>query len=214
MKKQETIVSVDIECTGPCPGLHSMISIGAVACIADETQKSGFRVVSEFSANLYELESGGMTEEQRLDIFHKHSTRDPQTMAGFWDKEREAWAEATKDPVEPEIAMKDFKKWLNNLPSKGRPVFCAYPAGFDWPFIYWYFHKLTGSCPFGFQCLDMKSYAHAILGKHFRFSTKRNMPKTWFPKNLPHTHIAIDDAREQAYLFFQMRRAATEVRNG
>lgn len=197
MARKETIVSVDIECTGPCPGLHSMISLGAVACHADVHEESGYKVVDEFSVNLQEMPG---------------LTRDLDTMA-FWAKNPEAWEASTKDPVDAEQAMRQLKKWLSNLPAQGRPVFCAYPAGFDFTFVYWYFHKFTGSCPFGFQALDMKSYSHALLGKNFRHAAKRNMPDEWFPAGMPHTHVALDDAREQAYLFFQMRRAAEALRS-
>ncbi len=49
----------------------------------------------------------------------------------------------------------------------------------------------------------MKTFAMALLKTDYRDSTKRNMPKRWFD-DLPHTHIALDDAIEQGALFCNM----------
>ena len=43
----------------------------------------------------------------------------------------------------------------------------------------------------------------ALLGTGYRDSTKRNMPKAWFD-DMPHTHVALDDAIEQGALFCNM----------
>jgi hypothetical protein len=43
----------------------------------------------------------------------------------------------------------------------------------------------------------------AMLGREYRESTKRNMPRRWFD-DLPHTHVALDDARGQGALFCNM----------
>jgi hypothetical protein len=45
----------------------------------------------------------------------------------------------------------------------------------------------------------------AVLKIDYRQSTKRNMPKRWF-EDLPHNHIALDDAIEQGALFCNMLR--------
>jgi hypothetical protein len=54
-----------------------------------------------------------------------------------------------------------------------------------------------------FSALDMKSFAMAVLRKDYRASTKANMPRQWFD-DLPHTHVAVDDAIEQGALFCNM----------
>ncbi len=63
--------------------------------------------------------------------------------------------------------------------------------------------RFAGESPFSFSALDVKTYAMALLGKPYRQSSKRNMPKHWFDK-LPHTHVALDDAIEQGALFCNM----------
>ena len=97
--------------------------------------------------------------------------------------------------------MTRFVTWIRTL--EGKPVFVAYPAGFDFLFAYWYLMKFVGESPFGHSALDIKSFAMAVLKKNYRDSTKRNMPKRWFD-DLPHTHIALSDAIEQGALFCNM----------
>jgi hypothetical protein len=92
------------------------------------------------------------------------------------------------------------------LALKGKPVFVAYPAGFDFLFVYWYLMRFVGESPFSHSALDMKTYAMALLKIGYRDSTKRNMPRDWFDK-LPHTHVALDDAIEQGALFCNMLKA-------
>jgi hypothetical protein len=72
-------------------------------------------------------------------------------------------------------------------------------------FVYWYLMRFTGESPFSHSALDIKTFAMAMLKTKYRDATKRNMPKSWFDQ-LPHTHIALDDAIEQGALFCNMLR--------
>ena len=95
--------------------------------------------------------------------------------------------------------MGDYVIWLKSLP--GRPIFVGYPAGYDFLFIYWYLIKFAGESPFGFSALDIKTYAMSVLKCDFRDATKKHMPNRWFNPKSPHTHVALEDAIEQGYLF-------------
>jgi DNA polymerase III alpha subunit (gram-positive type) len=175
----ETYVSTDIESDGPIPGPNSMLSFASVAF------DKGGKELGSFSRNLDLLPD---------------ATPDPNTME-WWATQGDAWAACRKDLVSPKKAMEDYIKWVKSLP--GKPVFVAYPAGFDFTFMYQYLIRFAGTSPFSFSALDIKSYAMAKLGTPYRNTTKRRMPKEWFPK-LPHTHVAEDDAREQGLLFIAM----------
>jgi hypothetical protein len=175
----EIYISTDIEADGPIPGPHSMLSIGAAAYTADKM------LLSTFSVNLETLPGA-----------QPH----PKT-AAWWATQPEAWAACRKDPEPPELAMTRFASWIRTL--EGNPVFVAYPAGFDFLFVYWYLMKFVGESPFSHSALDIKSFAMAVLKTNYRDSTKRNMPKRWFD-DLPHTHIALSDAIEQGALFCNM----------
>ena len=107
--------------------------------------------------------------------------------------------------TQPETAMPAYVSWLKALP--GTPVFVAYPAAYDFMFVYWYLMRFAGESPFSFSALDIKSYAMAVLGTDYRETTKNNMPKAWFDP-LPHTHKALDDAIGQGALFCNMLAAS------
>ena len=176
---QEIYVSTDVETDGPIPGPHSMLSLGSAAYLADKT------LVDTFTANLETLPG---------------ATGHPDTME-FWDRNRRAWKKCRENPEPPETVMLRYVEWLDSLP--GRPVFVAYPAGFDFTFVYWYLIRFAGRSPFSHSALDVKTFAMALMKRNYRDSTKRNMPRRWFDR-LPHTHQALDDAIEQGALFCNM----------
>jgi hypothetical protein len=176
---REIYVSTDVETDGPIPGPHSMLSIGSAAYSADK------RLVATFSANLETLPG---------------AAAHPET-AAWWATQPAAWAACRSDPEAPGAAMKRYVEWVDALP--GKPVFVAYPAGFDFLFVYWYLIRFAGRSPFSHSALDVKTFAMAVLRKDYRASTKANMPKHWFDP-LPHSHVALDDAIEQGALFCNM----------
>ena len=49
----------------------------------------------------------------------------------------------------------------------------------------------------------MKTFAMALSGLPYRSCIKPKLPKDWFDE-LPHTHVALDDALEQGALFCNM----------
>ena len=175
----EIYVSTDIEADGPIPGPHSMLSFASAAYRTDKT------LVGTYEANLALLPG---------------AVGDPKTTA-WWQTQPEAWAACRQNIREPSIVMPEYVVWLKKLP--GKPVFVAYPAAYDFLFVYWYLIKFAGESPFSHSALDIKSYAMAVLGTEYRESVKRNMPATWFD-DLPHTHIALDDAKGQGTLFCNM----------
>ena len=182
----EIYLSTDVETDGPIPGPHSMLSFASAAYTGEK------ELIATFSANLETLPDA---------VAH------PET-AAWWATQPEAWAACRTNPEAPATAMARYVRWVRSLP--GRPVFVAYPAGFDFLFVYWYLMRFVGESPFSHSALDMKSFAMALLGKGYRESTKRNMPKTWFDA-LPHTHIALDDAIEQGALFCNMLQASRAI---
>ena len=175
----EIYVSTDVETDGPIPGPHSMLSFASAAYTPDK------QLMSTFSANLEVLPG---------------ACADPKT-AAWWQTNPEAWAACRSNLQDPQLAMADYLRWLKSL--KGEPVFVAYPAAFDFMFVYWYLIKFTGESPFSHAALDIKTYAMALLRRPYRESAKRNMPQRWFD-DLPHTHVALDDAVAQGALFCNM----------
>lgn len=175
----EIYVSTDVEADGPIPGPHSMLSFGSAAYQTDKT------IVSTFTANL-ELLPG--------------ASGYPETMA-WWAERPAAWQACRTELRQPAEAMSDYVRWLEALP--GTPVFVGYPAAFDFLFVYWYLMRFVGRSPFSFAALDLKTMAMVMLGKDFRQTTKKNMPKRWFD-DLPHPHVALEDAIQQGAMFCNM----------
>ncbi len=175
----EIYVSTDVETDGPIPGPHSMLSFASAAYRADKA------LLGTFSANLYLLEG---------------ACGHPETMA-WWAKNQAAFDATRRDLELPQPALRRYVDWLKGLP--GKPVFVAYPAGFDFLFVYWYLIRFAGESPFSFSALDMKTYAMALLKCEYRDAVKGHMPRRWFDP-LPHTHVALDDAIEQGALFCNM----------
>ena len=190
--KQEIYISTDVESDGPIPGPHSMLSLGAVAYTEDLEQ------VDTFSVNLEQMPDATMNERTKVE---------------FWDKNPKAWAACRENQKDPQEGMKMFCTWLHDLEQRynGKVVFVAYPAGFDWTFVYWYLIKFMGYSPFSFSALDIKTMAMTMMKSQFRGATKRKMPNRWFEK-LPHTHVALDDALEQGALFCNMMKELRERR--
>lgn len=184
MAKREIYISTDVEADGPIPGPHSMLSFASAAYLEDKT------LLSTFEANLELLPD---------------AVPCPATMK-WWQTQPDAWESCRKNLQDPESAMKSYIGWLKSI--DGLPVFVAYPAGFDFTFVYWYLMKFAGESPFSHSALDMKSYAMAVMKTSYRGSTKRAMPKHWFDE-FPHTHIALDDAIEQGALFCNMLKENT-----
>lgn len=156
-----------------------MLSFGSAAFLADGT------LVGTFTANLEPLEG---------------ASGDPKTLAWWQESEenRAAYACTRTDLQAPSEAMPRYVAWLKSLP--GKPVFVGYPVAYDFLFVYWYLIRFAGESPFGHSALDIKTYAMAALGTEYRATSKRNMPRHWFP-DAPHTHVALDDAIEQGQLF-------------
>lgn len=185
MARREVFVSVDVEADGPIPGPHSMLSFGAAAYVIDWSDAPAAAAAGTFAANLETLPD---------------AAGEPATMK-WWASQPEAWAACRVDPRPPAEAMRAFTAWLDGLP--GRPTFVAYPAGFDFTFVYWYLVRFTGKSPFAHSALDMKTMAATLLGTPYRDTTKRTFPARW-RVDARHSHVALEDAIEQGEIFCKM----------
>lgn len=114
---------VDVEADGPCPGLYSMISFGAV--LVQEDLKN----TKTFYGELKPISDKWIPQALAVSGFSR------EEVLKFDD---------------PEEVMKDFNIWIKNT-SVNRPIFISDNNGFDWQFINYYFHAFVGSNPFGFS---------------------------------------------------------------
>ncbi len=176
---EELYVSTDIEADGPIPGPHSMLSFASAVYTADK------RLIATFSANL-----------ETLPEANPHPIQ-----AAWWEKQTQAWEACRRDMQPPEVALPAYVEWVEALP--GKPVFVAFPAGFDFTFMFWYMMRFAGRCPFSWSALDIKTLAFSMTDLPYRKCIKPRFPTRWLDPH-PHTHVALDDAIEQGALFCNM----------
>jgi hypothetical protein len=180
--RAEIYFSVDVEADGPIPGPYSMVSFGAaVAGVRD-----GAFIPRDPSDATFYRELRPISDDF-----------DPAALA-VSGLERQA---LLSDGTDPSLAMADFVAWVTHTAGGARPVVVAYPACYDWMFLYWYLLRFTGRSPFGHSgCLDMKTLYATKAGVALTGATKRTMPRYLLSRRR-HTHHALDDAVEQAELF-------------
>ena len=176
--KPDRYFSVDIESSGPIPGRYSMLSLGA--CAVDEPEISFYVEFQPISADFI-----------------------PEAMniSGF-DLD-----ELKKNGTPPLQAMADFKKWIDENSAGKKPVFVGFNASYDWQFVNWYFETFSGSNPFGFGAVDIKSFFMGLEGEHWSASSSSQLPKQYQP-DTPQTHNALEDAKAQASIFSKMQQVA------
>jgi len=169
----ETWISVDVETSGPTPHTGSLLSIGA-CLLEDPAEGLELRLRPE----------PGLPWSAEAETIHRLDR-----------------AVLEVDGLEPALAMKAFEAWiLRVVPSGSRPVMVALNAPFDWMFVADAFWRHLGRNPLGTSALDVKAL---YLGRHlgdvdgWRETSRLAMLRR-YPVDLPHTHDALDDAREQA----------------
>jgi ribonuclease T len=173
----EVWVSVDIEASGPSPSTGSLLSIGA--CLVDDPGVA-------FYVELQPID--GLPWSDAAQLIHGLDQR-----------------RLEQDGLPPTVAMERLADWLADVADGRQPVFVGFNAPFDWLFVADYFHRFLARNPFGISALDMKAYymgrervsqwaatTHAHVNERYGVAT-------------PHTHNALDDAREQAALMQLMQ---------
>ncbi len=181
--KIECYISVDIETSGPVPGIYSMLSLGA--CLVGMPEHT-------FYAELCPVTANAVPEALSVSGF----TLDQLTRTG-------------RDPRE---VMGAFRDWVQAVSIGKVPVFVGFNASFDWSFVNWYFHVFLGENPFGLDALDIKAYYMGFSGCYWRETTSSQLPQQFQPIHRP-THNALDDAIAQAQIFKKLLVAAQGIAN-
>jgi hypothetical protein len=184
MARREAYVSVDIEADGPIPGPYSMLSFGMALCgVFDGRDFTG----SDPAARTFYAELRPIS-----DLF------DPAALE-VTGLDRDRLAREGRDPAD---AMNAAFAWVRESAAGATAIAVAYPLGFDWMWLYWYFLRFADDgSPFGHsRHLDIKTLYAAKARTLIARSTKGQMPAELLSRR-PHTHNALDDAIEQAELF-------------
>lgn len=175
--------SVDVESSGPAPGIHNLLSIGVT-----HVRRHGGRYVL-FDDFYLEVKP----------VFPKFEAA-AMRICGL-DAER-----LRLEGTEPEEAMGRLSEWVRAQQKniKDRPVFVAQNAPFDWMFIAWYFAYAEVPNPFGHSALDMKPLSMGKLGLSWVETSLKNIASKLddvAERDTANLHHAGHDARYQAEVF-------------
>ncbi len=190
-------VSIDIEASGPIPGKYSMLSLGA--CIVGEREKQFYRELQplndNFERDAMEIGCLGLETIKDLRQFGVFNPEDP-------DFEPSLVLQALrKHAVEPQIAMSDFARWIEDTTKGHEAIEIAAPIKFDGMFTAWYFGMFYEKPnPLSYGGDDIGSWYRGMEGKRallweLGIEDTRNPP-----------HNALEDAIHQAKEFEEILR--------
>lgn len=182
-----TYFCIDIEASGPVPGLFNMVSLGAVPVVRERGRWA------PAGEDLYLL------------LRPMNEGFDPEAMAihGISREEMEARGE------DPKAAMATLREWslAHCVPPRARPVFVGHNAVFDWAFVNYYFVATEEENPFGWKAIDTKALAMGRLRLPWFDTHKERLQELLpglGPQDQARVHRADYDARYQAVILAEL----------
>jgi len=177
-------ISVDCEASGPYPGRHALLSVGAVVVRRDaKAWKVAETYYAEWAPHPGAEEDPAATEIHGL-----------------------AWAHLLANGQEPRAGATAFADWVRVQAPKRKPFFVGLNAAFDWAFVTHAFGvaNITDN-PFHFACIDLKSAIWGAHGGDWLSGSNRKALERVTGKPAPvfqghRKHHALDDAQEQALM--------------
>lgn len=177
---------IDVESTGPIPGRHSLLSVGA-------THVRRYQGTYQPFADFYvELKPSHTEIVEAAMAVHKLNL-DELAVRG----------------LDPKDALTKLLHWIRvqQQTDKERPVFVAHNAPFDWMFYCYYCGHYGVENPFGHSALDTKPLAMGKLDLPWNQTSLKTVAATLAnvpPRDLSQLHHAGADARYLAVVFSAM----------
>ncbi|MEW5852905.1 MAG: exonuclease domain-containing protein [Myxococcota bacterium] len=170
-------LSIDVEASGPFPGTHSLVSIGAVPVVRTATEWELDRTRT-FYVELQPME--GAAEDPEATAIHGLSTE-----------------YLRQHGLPPREAMERFRDYVLPL---GELRTAAWPISFDHPYVGWYAQRFLGSNPVGHTGFDIPSFAMGLFHCTSREPLRQRLLAAGFVAAVnPHKHHALEDALEQGH---------------
>jgi ribonuclease T len=174
-----TYMAIDIEASGPVPGLFNMVSLGIVPV---------------------RMRENGVWFVDTIELYQEY-----QPVFPGWDPGAEKIHHITREHCEKvglqlKPAMEQLKEWAKGNSKKTRCVFVGHNAPFDWSFVAYYFAYVGMDNPFGYNALDTKALAMGKLDLGWLETSKENLQRKLPlpPQDDKSVHNALYDARYQA----------------
>lgn len=166
-------IVVDIEADGPAVGLHSMLSLAAVASSSSAEEGRFYRKLLPLPETI----------------------PDPDTTE-WWNRHPEAWNEVNTEQESPREVMQDFCAWISSFGKQ--PILVANPVSLDYTFISWYLFRYAHN-PFmdeknAIYSIDILSFTSGKYSRTFNNSRRARLPALLDEGAPKHSHKAIDDA--------------------
>ena len=174
---------IDLEASGPVPGIYNMVSVGGVVV----RYKEGQHVMGDEFYYEIKPDFKGFKEEA-------------MKIHGLSQIHLENYGESSESVLQK---MSDFVK--SEIQPGERPLFVGHNAPFDWMFVAWYFAWAGLDNPFGYNALDTKALMMGRLQVPWNRANKETLSATFphlvQPENV---HNALADARFQAEILIQL----------
>ena len=151
-------ISLDVEASGPVPGMFSLLAIGACALTDDGSEARLLEgAENEFKVLLKPLAGAGIDLEAL------------KYAGGLVPEELETTGVTPRDAF---LALNEWVERVRKAVGASRAHFLAHAASFDWMYVRWYYELLGIPCPFGFAGVDLKAYAMGALGVGWEETSK------------------------------------------
>lgn len=180
---------VDIECSGPVPGLYDMVSLGAVV-VADPSGQDRADALVIGATHYVEIQPTGARVDAvamavnglDIDDLRSHGTPMAEALDALTAFVREQTLAGTT------------------------PVFVGHNAPFDWSFVNHAYHASDRPNPFGYKALDTKALATGRLGMHWLDSNKEELAELLLLPDveIDQVHRADYDAWYQAHILIAL----------
>ena len=172
-------LSLDVETSGPFPGLYNLVSIGAIPLV----QQAGVWTMLKDRTFYVEL----------------HPLPDAQELATCLKIHGLTVEHRLKNGLPPKEALRKFESYVDNLGvDYGRLLAAAWPATFDIPFLAWYCQRFIGRNFLIYNAFDIGSYAMGMFRCEPDHVSRRMQHAGFVQSDTPHNHNALSDATEQA----------------
>ena len=171
----ETYVSFDVETSGPVPGVHALLAVGA--CVVGAPDRTFY------------AELAPPPDARSVPAALRVHGLDPTALMA-----------TGSDPV---LVGRDLAAWASAQSSTNRPVFVAFNAPFDWPFVVRLFYDAGVENPFGHSALDVKAFYMGLHGTTWSETRSSKLPNDYAVRP-GRPHHALSDAVAQAASFARM----------
>ena len=182
MARRMDYFCVDVESSGPTPGIHNLLSLGLTHV---RRFQGRFEPMEDLYVELRPIFPGfddAAMRVNQLDV-----------------------ARLESEGLSPEAGMEGVISWVESQRrAKGdRPVFVAHNAPFDWMFFAYYLGHANLENPFGYSALDTKALAMGALGIPWQATSLKNVAELvdQAHPDPDRLHHAGDDARHTARVF-------------